>query len=102
MATLQLDVLTPNGLAFEKEVSYVSLPSSKGVLGILPNHTPFIGQLAPKGLMKIVHTDGHEEYMVISNGAIEIKKEKTIVLTEKAIKVSSEEEGKNLLKEMGK
>ena len=36
MATLLLNILTPEGLAFEGETSYVSVPSKKGVLGLMP------------------------------------------------------------------
>lgn len=97
MAFLTLNLLTPSGIVFEGEATYVSLPSSKGVLGLLPNHTPLIAELAPKGVLRVVNGDA-EKYFAISYGAIEVKKEKTIVLTEKAIEASSLDEAKELLK----
>ena len=99
MATLLLNVLTPEGLAFEGETSYVSIPSKKGVLGLMPGYTTLISPLAAKGVLKIVLPNHEERFFAISFGAVEVKKEKTIILTEKAFPAENEEEAKKLLKE---
>ena len=99
MATLLLNVLTPEGLAFEGETSYVSIPSKKGVLGLMPGYTTLISPLADKGVLKIVLPNHKERFFAISFGAVEVKKEKTIILTEKAFPAENEEEAKKLLKE---
>ncbi|HBE98912.1 MAG TPA: hypothetical protein DDW18_02600 [Firmicutes bacterium] len=100
MASLLLNVLTPEGLAFEGEASYVSLPSKKGVLGLMPGYTPLISPLADKGVLKIILPNNEERFFAISFGAVEVKKEKTIILTEKAFPAESEEKAKKLLKEL--
>ena len=99
MATFLLNILTPEGLAFEGETSYVSIPSKKGVLGLMPGYTTLISPLADKGVLKIVLPNHEERFFAISFGAVEVKKEKTIILTEKAFPAENEEEAKKLLKE---
>ena len=100
MATLLLNILTPEGLAFEGETSYVSIPSKKGVLGLMPGYPTLISPLADKGVLKIVLPTHEERFFAISFGAVEVKKEKTIILTEKAFPAENEEEAKKLLKEL--
>lgn len=97
MPSLIVNILTPDGLAFEGEAKALYAPSSKGVLGILPNHTPLIAELSPKGVLRIISQNDEETYFAISYGALEVKKEKTIVLTEKAIKASNIDKAKELL-----
>ncbi len=98
MASLLLNLLTPSGIAFEGEVSYVSVPSKKGVLGIMPGYTTLIAPLADKGVLKVIMLNKEERFFAISFGALEVKKEKTIVLTEKAMQASDEASAKELLK----
>lgn len=98
MSSLLVNILSPSGLVFEGEVSSLYVPSSSGPLGILPGHTPIIASLDPKGgLLRIVTYEGEKLMFAIASGALEVKKEKTIVLTEKAVKVASEEDGQEAL-----
>ncbi len=99
MPSLNLSVLTPNGTAFKGEVSYVSVPSNKGPLGIMPGYTTLIAPLAKKGVLKIVKTNKEEIYFAVSFGALEVKREETIILTEIALAASTLEEAEKLLNE---
>ncbi len=98
MATLTLDLLTPSGIVFEGEVAYASIPAQKGILGLMPGYTPLIATLADKGVLKIVLPNKEERFFAVSFGAVEVKKEKTIILSEKAISAKNEDEAKALLK----
>ncbi len=90
---LNLLVLTPLGKAYDGNVDEVYVETSKGVLGILPKHTPLLSTLADRGVMKI--KKGKEIlYFSLYHGAIEVKPDRTIVLTESAFKADSEEEAK--------
>ena len=40
MATLRLEIVTPDKLAFEGDVDSVVIPGSEGELGVLPMHIP--------------------------------------------------------------
>jgi F-type H+-transporting ATPase subunit epsilon len=46
----QVEVLTPEGEAFNDEVEMVSTRTSVGSIGILANHTPLLGMLDPTEL----------------------------------------------------
>ncbi len=102
MSSLNLSVLTPKGKVFEDTVSYAMVPSTKGPLGIMPGHTTLIAPLASEGILKIIKTNKEEIYFVVSFGALEVKKEKTIVLAETAIKASSKEDAEIKLNELKK
>ncbi len=100
MSSLNLSVLTPKGKVFEEKVSCVMVPSSKGPLGIMPGYTTLIAPLASKGILKITRENKEEIYFVVTFGALEVKKEKTIVLAESAIKASSKEDAEIKLNEL--
>ncbi len=99
MSSFNLSVLTPSGSVFEGEANYILVPSSNGPLGIYGGHTTLIAPLAKKGVLKIEKANKEEIFFAISFGALEIKKEKTIVLTEIALKASSADEANKLLEE---
>ena len=80
---MQLDILTPDKKIFSGEVKLVQVPGSKGSFEVLNNHAPIISTLAP-GRMKIVMADGVKNLFEIqSDGVIEVKKNKIIILAEK-------------------
>ncbi len=48
--TFPVEVLTPEGLAFEGEVEMVSTRTSVGSIGVLANHAPLMAMLEPTEL----------------------------------------------------
>ena len=95
MAILTLNIVTPNGAIYEGEVSAISVPAENGVLGILPGHTPLIAQLSDHGVLTVTLTDHQSKlYFTIFRGVLEVKPEKTIVLTEKAVPAPDYESAK--------
>lgn len=80
-----LEIVTPEGKAYAKEVDYVVIPTLEGEIGILPGHIPLI-TLAEPGELKAVH-GGHEEYLAIDKGFVRILGDTIAVLTEAAINV---------------
>jgi F-type H+-transporting ATPase subunit epsilon len=80
---MQLDILTPDKKIFSGEVKLVQVPGTKGSFEVLNNHAPIISTLSP-GKMKIIMADGVKNLFEIqSDGVIEVKKNKIIVLAEK-------------------
>jgi F-type H+-transporting ATPase subunit epsilon len=47
MAKLKLEIVTPEGRAYQDDVDMVVLPGSDGELGVYPAHAPLMTQLAP-------------------------------------------------------
>ena len=42
---IQLEIVTPERLAYSDEVDSVQLPGAEGEMGLLPNHAPLLATL---------------------------------------------------------
>jgi F-type H+-transporting ATPase subunit epsilon len=97
MNSFLLTLLTPQGVAFDGEVTEAYFPSTQGPLGVLPGHTPYVAVLAANGVIRLKTPDKKELFFVIHNGVVEVRPDKTIALTENSLAASSEEVAQNLL-----
>ena len=76
---LKLEITTPTGQVYSKEVDMVTLPGQEGEMGILPMHVPLIALL---GDGEIVARRGNEEDRVlVTGGCAEITPERVAILT---------------------
>ena len=82
MASLQLDIVTPDRLVLSKEVDYVGAPGLEGEFGVLPGHVPFISALTIGGMY--YKSDGKTRFVFVSGGFAEISDNKVTVLAESA------------------
>ena len=55
---LQLDIVTPERLAYSDQVDSVQLPGIEGELGVLPHHTPLVSLL---GVGELLFRKGGQE-----------------------------------------
>jgi F-type H+-transporting ATPase subunit epsilon len=94
--SLPLIIVTPFGFVFEGECDGAYFPAETGPLGILPGHTPFLAALAAQGVIKIL-AGSETLFFAIRGGALEVKPNRTVVLSEFCVKASSEEEANDLL-----
>ena len=83
MATLKLEIVTPEEKIYSEDVDLVTLPGSEGELGVYPNHVPVLTALQP-GELRIVK-DGRESAMAIGEGFVEIKSDGVSILTDMAL-----------------
>ena len=83
MATLKLEIVTPEGRAFSDDVAMVVLPSIEGEIGVYPAHVPLMTQLSP-GEVRIVKDDKTKE-LVVGSGFIEVTADSVSVLTDSAL-----------------
>jgi F-type H+-transporting ATPase subunit epsilon len=83
MATLHLEILTPEGKTFEGDVDSVLLPGAEGDMGVLPGHEALVSQLNA-GELHIVQK-GKTEVLAIGEGFAEITAESVAVLTDGAV-----------------
>jgi F-type H+-transporting ATPase subunit epsilon len=83
MATLKLEIVTPEQKIYSEDVSMVTLPGSEGELGIYPKHVPVLTTLKP-GELRVVK-DGRETSMAVGEGFVEIKADSVSVLTDTAL-----------------
>ncbi|MEP7078958.1 MAG: F0F1 ATP synthase subunit epsilon [Chthoniobacterales bacterium] len=83
MATLKLEIVTPETTAYSEDVDMVTLPGSEGELGVYPNHAPLLTTLNP-GELRVLK-DGRESYLAVGEGFVEITGTAVSVLTDMAL-----------------
>ncbi len=91
MATLHLEIVTPEALTYQAEVEGVIVPGVEGELGILPQHVPLITQILP-GELRIQQGGGKELRLAVGEGFLEVRPDRVSVLTDMAIKESDIDE----------
>lgn len=83
MATLRLEIVTPDRTAYSDDVDMVVVPGIEGELGVLPNHVPLMTQLQPGELR--VSKGGRDLWLAVGDGFVEITQDRVSVLTDMAI-----------------
>ncbi len=77
--SLKVDIITPKGLYASLDVSSLTLKLITGYRTILEGHAPLIGSLdyASMHILK----DGNEQYYTLLGGALNVKKDKVVIIT---------------------
>ena len=86
MATLRLEIVTPEATAYSEDVEMVTLPGAEGELGVYPNHVPLLTTLKP-GELRVLK-GGRESYLAVGEGFVEIRGDGVSVLTDVALEAS--------------
>jgi len=84
MATLKLEIVTPEAKVFSQDVDIVYVPGSEGEIGILPKHIPLMTMIKPGELR--VSINGQDTFMAVGEGFVEVTAETVTVLTDMAVK----------------
>lgn len=84
---LNIRIITPDKVVFDKSVDEVILPSSTGQVGILNNHAPLLTAL-DIGVMRLKVSEKWSP-MVVMGGFAEVKDNQLIVLVNGAEEVSA-------------
>ncbi len=79
MASLRLEVLTPQAVVFEGEVDAVVAPLPDGWIGVLPGRLPFTARLM-RGQV-LFRSDGREQVVATIGGSIAVKDDLVTLLT---------------------
>ena len=79
---LQLEIVTPERLAYSDTVDAVVLPGSEGELGVLPHHAPLLATLGVGELL--IRKAGEEESFAIVGGFVQVRPDKVVVMAETA------------------
>jgi len=83
MATLRLEIVTPEARTYSDDVEMVVVPGVEGELGILPRHIPLLTALKP-GELKVTR-NGQNLYLAVGEGFVEVTQDSVTVLTDMAI-----------------
>ncbi len=92
METLNLEILTPNGLIFDGQAASVTLPGEEGEFGVLPHHAS-LTTLLSAGVIDIEKEDKSSESIVVNWGVVQVDEKKVVVLVDGAVAIRGESEG---------
>jgi len=92
MATLKLEIVTPEGVTYSEDVDMVTLPGSEGEMGIFPNHVPVMTQVVAGEVA--ARRGGRDEWLAVGDGFVEITGSRVAILTDMAIRAENIDEAK--------
>lgn len=85
ISSVKLHILTPEKEIYNEEADEVIIPTTAGVIGVLPNHAPLVAQIMP-GELEIKH-NGKNIPMAVYGGYIEINHNTVSILADYAARV---------------
>jgi F-type H+-transporting ATPase subunit epsilon len=91
-ATLRLEIVTPDGVAFSEDAHMVTLPALEGQIGIYAQHVPLMTRMVPGEM--IVFKDGGDSLLAVGEGLVAISGERVEILTDMAIRVEDIDDAK--------
>jgi F-type H+-transporting ATPase subunit epsilon len=92
MATIKLEIVTPEAKTFSDDVDMVTLTGTEGEMGILPQHMPLMTQLIAG---EITARKGTENiFLAVGDGFVQVTGDRVAILTDMAIKASDIDEAK--------
>ena len=83
MATIQCNIVSPEGELFSGPVELLSAEGGAGEIAITPRHAPLLTNLKP-GPVKLVLEGGEEEIFFASGGFLEVQPGEVTLLTDVA------------------
>ena len=87
MATLQLDIATPEQLLISTSAEMVTAPGSEGEFGVLPGHCLFLSSLRQGSVRYQV--DGQTTVLEISGGFAHVANDRVIILADSVVQKGS-------------
>ena len=92
MASLKLEIVTPEAITYSEDVDMVTLPGVEGEMGIFPMHVPLMTQIVPGEIA--VRKGGQDYFLAVGEGFVQITGDRVAVLTDMAIKAMDIDESK--------
>jgi F-type H+-transporting ATPase subunit epsilon len=83
MATLKLEIVTPEAKIFEGDVDFVQLPGAEGDMGVYPQHETLVTELKAGELH--ITQKGHVQVLAIGEGFAEITATSVGIITDGAV-----------------
>jgi len=68
--TFQLEVATPDRLLVREQVSEADIPLENGYIGVLPGHSPLLGEVGTGDL--VYSSQGRRRHMAVDGGWVEV------------------------------
>jgi F-type H+-transporting ATPase subunit epsilon len=83
MATLKLEIITPEAKILETDADIVQIPAAEGDMGIYPQHETTVTELRAGEL--VITRNGKVDVMAIGEGFAEIRPDSVAILTDGAV-----------------
>ena len=90
MATLKLEIVTPEARVYSEDVDMVTLPGVEGEMGVFPMHVPLMTQLVAGEVG--VRKGGQDYFLAVGEGFVEVTGDHVSILTDMAIKAENIDE----------
>ncbi|MCX8164383.1 MAG: ATP synthase F1 subunit epsilon [Aquificaceae bacterium] len=88
---VKVEIVTPKGLHFSREVNSVNIPTTEGEIGVLEKHMYLMTMLKPG----LVYIDGKPENGVaVTYGFVDVTPRKVIILAEEAYNIGDIDPGR--------
>ncbi|HEX4335913.1 MAG TPA: ATP synthase F1 subunit epsilon [Polyangiaceae bacterium] len=81
---IDLEILTPEGVALHEKVQSITAPSVDGEFGVLPGHRPLLAALKT-GIVSYTK-DGQEVRVAVGPGFVEILDDHAVLLTDNLVR----------------
>jgi F-type H+-transporting ATPase subunit epsilon len=82
-ATLRLEIITPEEVAYRDDVEMVLVPAELGDMGVYPMHVPLMTRILPGEL--IVTKAGEQTHLAVGEGFAEVTQTNVRILVDMAI-----------------
>jgi F-type H+-transporting ATPase subunit epsilon len=84
MATMQVELVSPESIVFSGEATMVVARTTSGEIAFLPGHVPFVGVLSGKSPVKINMADGTTRIVAVHSGFVEVSHNTVTILSDVA------------------
>ena len=78
MATIKLEIVSPDRVVYAADIDMLIARSTGGEIGILPKHIPLVTGLQPHAMK--IHVDAKEQLIAVAGGFMEVTPDKITVL----------------------
>ena len=78
MATIKLEIVSPDRVVYAADIDMLIARSTGGEIGILPKHIPLVAGLEPHAMK--IHVDAKEQLIAVAGGFMEVTPDKITVL----------------------
>src|SRR5690349_18151093 len=92
MATLKLEIVTPDAKTYSEDVEMVTLPAAEGEMGIYPQHVPLMAQIVAGEV--VARKDGRDHLLAVGEGFVQITPDRVAIMTDMAIRAENIDEAK--------
>ena len=90
MATIKLEIVTPEAKTFSEDVDMVTLTGTEGEMGILPQHMPVMTSLVAGEVT--ARKNGQNIFLAVGDGFVQVTGDRVAILTDMAIRAENIDE----------